>query len=72
MKKLYCVKCPDVNIVNNKYYCGTIIMKFTNSVPSFSPDICGDRVYKSSTCKHGYTNYPKTKKLNLGGQNDNL
>ena len=62
MEKIKCIDCPDVNVVNNRFYCGTLIMKLTNSVPSILPDVCGDRVYIASRCKHGYTEYPNTKK----------
>jgi len=49
-----CGECPDSKDIAGKLYCNTLVMKYTSSIPSFLPEICGDRVYKNNLCKHGY------------------
>ena len=60
MKQLKCCRCPDVMVRNNKYYCMTMVMKITNSVPLFLAEPYNERVNKNGKCKHNYKEYPNT------------
>lgn len=59
-----CPDCKEIGLLTGKkrkvYYCNTLIMEYTNSIPTYMPAVCGRRVGLNNKCIHGFTEYPHT------------